>query len=112
MALPLRASDNYTIDEVDSCHTRRLRKLSLTDMDPSMLIAFLIRDESDWLDWRQRIKDVNGKPIIHVADTEPAAHGTGGERDGAVDEVEILDDTEDEEAEPATQTREAETEVS
>jgi len=84
-----------TEEEVNSCHTRRLRRLHLESMDPSMLIAFLIRNESDWHDWKKSIQNVTGKAVLHVADTEPALHGHGTERDSAVDEVETFDDEED-----------------
>lgn len=77
---------------VDSCHTRRLRRLPLKDMDPSMLIAFLIHDEEDWERWRRDISQTTGKPVIHVADEEPFLHGQGVERSSAVDDVETFDD--------------------
>ncbi|KAJ9665966.1 Cysteine protease atg4 [Coniosporium apollinis] len=93
--LPLHANlDDYTTEDIDSCHTRRLRRIHVREMDPSMLIAFLIRDEEDWKDWRQGIQEVQGKAIINVADHEPALHGSI-EREGAVNEVEALDDDED-----------------
>lgn len=92
-ALPLHASsEKYTKEEIDSCHTRRLRRLSIREMDPSMLLAFLIRDETDWENWRAGISNVPGKPVVHVADMEPSLHGHGVERASAVDDVEILDD--------------------
>lgn len=64
-------------------------------MDPSMLIGFLIRDEDDWYSWKRNVLEVQGKPIIHVSDKEPSAAGEGVERQGAVDEVEVLDDEDD-----------------
>ena len=88
--------NEYTTEEIDSCHTRRLRRLHIKDMDPSMLIAFLIRDEADWRSWRQAIANTKGKPIIHVADSQPPLHGTGTERPEAIAEVETFDDDEDE----------------
>ena len=57
-----------------------------------MLIAFFIKDEVDWKDWRESITKVSGKPVVHVADTEPSLHCHGAERASAVDDVEILDD--------------------
>jgi len=66
----------------------------MKDMDPSMLIAFLIRDEADWRIWRQAVVDTKGKPVIHIADTEPPFHGTGAERPEAIAEVETFDDDE------------------
>lgn len=88
--------EDYSETDIDSCHTRRLRRIHVREMDPSMLIAFLIRDELDWENWRQAVKHANGKNVIQVADTSPALHGVGSERDGAIDEVESFDEDEDE----------------
>jgi len=60
-----------------------------------MLIAFLIRDEKDWKEWRQSVQEVQGKAIIHVAEKEPPLQGLGTEREGAIDEVETFDDEDD-----------------
>lgn len=86
---------DYTEENVSSCHTRRLRRLHIKEMDPSMLISFLIRDENDWKQWRQSVQEVQGKAVIRVADKDPALHGMGTEREGAIDEVETFDDEED-----------------
>lgn len=67
----------------------------MREMDPSMLLAFLIRDEDDWTEWRRAVQEVQGKAVIHVADKDPALHGMGAERDAAIDEVETFDDDED-----------------
>ncbi|KUJ10593.1 putative cysteine protease atg4 [Mollisia scopiformis] len=92
-ALPLPANiEDYSQEDLDSCHTRRLRRIHVKEMDPSMLIAFLIRDENDWKDWRRAVQEVQGKAVIHVADREPAL---STERDGAIDEVETFDDDDD-----------------
>ncbi|KAI1262032.1 cysteine protease atg4 [Xylariaceae sp. FL1019] len=64
---------NYTPEEINTCHTRRLRRLHVKEMDPSMLIGFLIRDQEDWEDWRRGVKHVQGKAIIHVSDHDPVA---------------------------------------
>ncbi|KAF2399828.1 hypothetical protein EJ06DRAFT_543324 [Trichodelitschia bisporula] len=98
-ALPLHTNvDEYTEDELASCHTRRLRRIHIEEMDPSMLIGFLMRDKDDWTAWKKAISAVPGKAIIHVADKEPSLTGTGYEREGAIDEVETFD-TEDDDAE-------------
>jgi cysteine protease ATG4 len=114
-ALPLHADARaYTPDDVDSCHTRRLRRLHIGEMDPSMLIGFLIRDAADWHDWRQRVTAApGGKPIVHVADRAAAppcgssgadggpdgytegGSGGGGAGSSLVDEVQILEDDDD-----------------
>ena len=60
-----------------------------------MLIAFLIRDEDDWKEWRQGVQEVQGKGVIHVETQDPAVQGLGTARDGAIDEVETLDDDEE-----------------
>jgi cysteine protease ATG4 len=62
-------------------------------MDPSMLLGFLIKDEADWENWKQALDQVPGKHIIRISDKAPPLHGP--EREGAVDEVETLDDDED-----------------
>lgn len=100
--LPLHPSP----EDVATCHTRRVRHLHVTKMDPSMLLGFLIRDEEDWKSWRTAVSkkpDVGpegGKSslVVHVHDFEPKyAPGSGeeGERAGAVDEVESCDEEED-----------------
>lgn len=66
-------------------------------MDPSMLIGFLIRDESDWEDWKRRIREVKGKGIVQVYEREPPNPGAK-ERKEAVDEVETFDDDDGDDA--------------
>jgi cysteine protease ATG4 len=82
----------YTEEELASVHTRRLRSLRISEMDPSMLLGFLIRDEGDWVDWKSRVAEVKGKPIVRVYDKAPPGDGQMKEREGAVDEVETFDD--------------------
>lgn len=68
-----------------------------------MLIGFLIRDEDDWNRWKRNVRrgglgtgSGSGKAIIHVFDKETSPFdGRGLEREGAVDEVEALDDDDD-----------------
>jgi len=86
---------DITEEEIESCHTRRLRRLPLKDMDPSMLLAFLIRDEEDWKRWRSAVSIASGKPVVHVADKEPSLHGQGTARESALDDVETFDDEEE-----------------
>ena len=96
-ALPFHKDPtNFTEKEIDSCHTRRLRRLPLKEMDPSMLIAFLIRDGEDWKNWRRALGTASGKPVVHVADEEPSLHGHGTVRKSAVDDVETFDDEDEE----------------
>ncbi|KAH7029360.1 peptidase family C54 [Microdochium trichocladiopsis] len=85
--------EDYTREEIETCHTRRLRRLHIREMDPSMLIGFLIRDEEDWKDWRRSVKHVQGKNIIHVSDCDPVAQFS--QRAGAIDQIEALSDDDD-----------------
>lgn len=57
-----------------------------------MLIAFLIRDEGDWRDWRDAVSHMQGKAVVHIADRDSALHGQGAGREGAVDDVETFDE--------------------
>jgi cysteine protease ATG4 len=64
-------------------------------MDPSMLIAFLVKDEADFDHWKEHVVSVQGKSIVHISKSEPPPRGV--EREGAVDEVESFDERDDEE---------------
>lgn len=88
--LPLHPGD----DDVDTCHTRRVRRLKIAEMDPSMLLGFLVRSKEDFEDWTRAVRSLDSKPIIHVHDTEPR-YASGPERPEAVDEVETWDETGD-----------------
>ena len=103
-ALPYYAdSDRYSEAEVASCHTTRLRRLHIREMDPSMLIGFLIRSEEDWQEWKQCVKHVQGKAVIHIAQSDPTRQGAGGVdcRAEAIDEVETLSDDDEGEMPPS-----------
>lgn len=100
MALPLHEDiENYTREEIDSCHTRRLRRLSIEEMDPSMLIGFLITDSEDWKRWRKGVSDVRGKPVVHVADAAPVQSNNRGQPQSIVDDVETFDDEDESDGE-------------
>ncbi|KAH6653705.1 hypothetical protein BKA67DRAFT_658049 [Truncatella angustata] len=91
-ALPYHEDPNdYVPEEVDTCHTRKLRRLHIKEMDPSMLIGFLIRDEEDWVDWRRSVKHVQGKSVIHVSDHDPVAQ-CEAQGSSFMDRVEAMSD--------------------
>jgi len=97
-ALPLHSDPTqYSEEEIASLHTRRLRRIDIQEMDPSMLIGFLIKDEEDWKSWRKSVTEVpGGKTIVHVNDRERNHFvGRNMERPGAVDEVETFDTEDD-----------------
>ncbi|PSK54006.1 hypothetical protein B9Z65_7812 [Elsinoe australis] len=92
-----------TPEDIASCHTRRLRRIGVDEMDPSMLLGFLIRSEEEWKAWRREVEDKErvkgedgkGKGIVHVHDKEPSMDEEA-ERREAVDEVVSCDDSDDE----------------
>lgn len=90
-----KLSAQPTAEDVESCHTRRVRRLGITELDPSMLIGFLLHDKQEFEAWRKQLEATEGKQIIHVHDHEPgyAQGGLSAERPGAVDEVETWDET-------------------
>jgi len=89
-------SPQPSAEDVETCHTRRVRRIPLTEMDPSMLLGFLLHSKDDFEQWRKAVAEMPGKAIIHIHETEPK-YATGNERTGAVDEVETLDEEEEEE---------------
>lgn len=91
-ALPL----DPTPEDIASCHTRRVRRLGIAELDPSMLLGFLVRSQEEFEEWRKAVAAIPGKAIIHIHDTE-SKYATGPERPGAVDEVEAWE-TGDEES--------------
>ncbi|SPO01303.1 related to ATG4 - essential for autophagocytosis [Cephalotrichum gorgonifer] len=95
-ALPYHSDPRLcTEDDVDSCHTRRLRRLHLNEVDPSMLIGFLIRNRDEWVEWRRSVRHVQGKPVISVTDRATVLSGEPNPG-GLIDEVEALSDEEGE----------------
>lgn len=80
---------------IDSCHTRRLRKLCIKDIDPSMLIAFLIRDEEDWYQWRTAINNSGENPLVNISDTQITSAAFDTRKGDSLDEVLSFDDEED-----------------
>jgi cysteine protease ATG4 len=82
---------------IATCHTRHLRLITLEDMDPSMLLGFLIRDEADWNEWKAAIEATPPTRIVHVYKEEPSLSGgaTDADFDRAVLEVQSCDEDEE-----------------
>ncbi|KAE8148829.1 putative cysteine protease atg4 [Aspergillus avenaceus] len=89
-ALPFSDVSEALSKDISTYHTRRLRRIHVRDMDPSMLIGFLIKNEEDWEDWKRRIMATDGRPIIHIFSKRDIALRQS--REEALDEVEALDD--------------------
>ena len=49
----------YSAMELKTFHCDRVRKMPLSGLDPSMLIGFFCRDESDWKDFRKKVEEVS-----------------------------------------------------
>lgn len=57
---------------IGSIHTKRIRMLNLSEMDPSMLVGFLVKNEDDFKDWKMRMTDpANKYNIINFFSSEP-----------------------------------------
>ncbi|KAH7095207.1 putative cysteine protease ATG4 [Paraphoma chrysanthemicola] len=87
---PNSKSSMYSQLDIATCHTRRIRRLQIREMDPSMLLAFLVTSEADYESWKDGVQSVQGKCVVHVQEKEPAPRGQ--EREGAIDEVESWDE--------------------
>ncbi|KAI0697475.1 hypothetical protein BC835DRAFT_1413706 [Cytidiella melzeri] len=65
----------YSATELKTFHCDRVRKMPLSGLDPSMLIGFLCKDESDWRDLKARITELNRKApkgtVLHIQDEPP-----------------------------------------
>lgn len=69
--LSAKTVEELTPSAIDTVHTNRIRQLHLEEMDPSMLVGFLIRDEADWNVWKSTIKDPAVQKIIHISSKPP-----------------------------------------
>ncbi|BFZ59040.1 Cysteine protease atg4 [Saitoella coloradoensis] len=59
-----------TTPDVESVHTRRVRRCRMDEVDPSMLVGYLIRDEPSWEAFKTSLQG-KGKKVVHVYDREP-----------------------------------------
>ena len=49
----------YSVAELQTFHSEQVRKMTLSGLDPSMLLGFLCKDEEDWDDFKMRVNDVS-----------------------------------------------------
>ncbi|KAI0762285.1 peptidase family C54-domain-containing protein [Fomes fomentarius] len=49
----------YSQQELKTFHCDRVRKMPLSGLDPSMLLGFLCKNESEWIDLKDRITEVS-----------------------------------------------------
>lgn len=90
-ALNAMSPQDLTSDDIASFHTNRIRWLPLNEMDPSMLVGILIKNETDWKAWKNSILNSSATRIIQIL-PEPVAlrrvslsAGSDEEDDGFVD---------------------------
>lgn len=64
----------YSASELRTFHCDRVRKMPLSGLDPSMLIGFLVKDEHDWHDFRNRVAELakTHKQIFYIHDEPPS----------------------------------------
>ena len=62
---PHRPQPSLHSENFDSCHTSNYGTLDLSQLDPSMLVGFLIQGQDEWMDWKVDIRDLQ---IINVLD--------------------------------------------
>lgn len=54
--------------DIQSVHTKKLRKIHLSEVDPSMLLGFLIRSENEWNAWKEKIQNTESKnSVVHIS---------------------------------------------
>jgi cysteine protease ATG4 len=68
---PALRLDGLDADALESVHTTRIRSIHLSEMDPSMLVGFLVRDEADWQMWKQRVVEGTTRKIVTVSKEPP-----------------------------------------
>lgn len=66
--------DTLTADALETCHTTRIRAINFDEMDPSMLVGFLIKSETDWEEWKSRINSdmlSSSRKIVSISAEPP-----------------------------------------
>jgi cysteine protease ATG4 len=49
----------YSAAELQTFHSEQVRKMTLSELDPSILLGFLCKDEEDWDNFKMRVNDVS-----------------------------------------------------
>lgn len=49
----------YSMTDLRTFHCEKVRKMHLSGLDPSMLLGFLCKDETDYQDFRARVLEVS-----------------------------------------------------
>lgn len=65
---PHKAQEKLDDLFIESCHTQEYRRIQISDIDPSMLIGFIIKGENDWIEFEKSIKS---NKIINIMEKTP-----------------------------------------
>ncbi len=63
------------------------------DLDPSMMLAFLIPSRDAWTDWRQEMSSSKHK-IIQILDTAPSLHRSMSISEEGTEDMVVLEEDE------------------
>ncbi|CAJ0633565.1 8993_t:CDS:10 [Entrophospora sp. SA101] len=87
-ALELKSIDEFTEEEMSTYHCETLRKIPISQLDPSMILGFYCRNSEDFEDFCQRIEKINEtqKAAFSIAQEAPVYD---------FDDVDILSDEDD-----------------
>lgn len=84
----------YSDTDLDGVHTRRVRTVSLEDMDPSMLLGFVFQTRNEWDQWKTMLEGQSGS-IKVVAVSRTSMQTQQRSRDiSEADESEIMSEEE------------------
>lgn len=64
---PALVPSKLTCEAIDTVHSKRIRLLNLSEMDPSMLVGVLIKNRNDWEEWKRHVKNSPQQAIIHIS---------------------------------------------
>lgn len=84
-------TEHLSEEALSTLHTRRIRTLSLSEMDPSMLVGFLLRSKTDWENWRECITSSPIKDVISLSRNEPIPERESSISLGSDDEGDFVD---------------------
>lgn len=98
---PHEQSGHIDAQLLDTCHSKRIRRLHYSDMDPSMLVGILLKDADEYLAWKTSIEETQAQKgsIITISKHEPVLRRSSlsvGSDDGF---IEVGSDGEEEEEE-------------
>ncbi|KAG8957621.1 Cysteine protease atg4 [Tulasnella sp. 419] len=91
----------YSPSELRTFHCDKVRKMPFSALDPSMLLGFLCKDESDWKDLRIRVAELArvSKTIFTIQDEPPSWSSDPDDLESVSDPDIDLEDEDDESVE-------------